>query len=94
MPITIKGTQYPIKPTMWALLQFKRERGLLVSEMKANDIEEMLFYTWLCVKGACLQAGRTFDLSFDDHLTYVEGDPTEALMEEKLDDIKKKMESR
>lgn len=91
MPITIKGKEYPIKPTMWALLQFKRERGLHVSELKATDIEDMLYYTWLCVKGACMQANLPFDISFEDYLSYVEGDPTEALIMEKLDDVKKKM---
>lgn len=93
MPVRIKGKEYPIKPTMWALLQFKRDKDINVSELKADDIELMLYYTWLCVKGACRQASIGFDLPFEEYLEYVEGDPTEAIIAEKLAGVKKKGQS-
>lgn len=93
MPIRIKGKEYPIKATMWSLLQFKRDKGHQVSEMKDGDLEELLYYTWLCVRGACIQAVIEFDMNFEDYVTYVEGDPTEAMVKEKFDDEVKKKES-
>jgi hypothetical protein len=92
MPVKVKGKEYPIKPTMWALLQFKRDKGRDVSELKDTDLEDMLYYTWLCIKGACVQSNIVFDMSFEDYVTYVEGDPTEALILEKLSEVKKKEE--
>jgi hypothetical protein len=92
MGVKIKGEEYPIRPTMWALLQFKRDKEKDVSDLKDTDLEDMLYYTWLCVKGACVQSERDFDMSFDDYVKYVEGDPTEALIIVKFEDIKKKGE--
>lgn len=90
MLIKIKGVNFPIRPTMWALLTFKREKEKDVSDLKSTDLEDMLYYTWLCVKGACMQDEIDFTVSFEDYLKYVEGDPTEALIVNKLDEIKKK----
>jgi cyanate lyase len=93
MAIKIKKKEYPIRVTMWALLTFKREKGKQVSDLKDEDLEEMLYYTYLCVRGACMQDSVPFDMSFEDFVAQVEGDPMEALVMEKLDDVKKKMES-
>jgi hypothetical protein len=90
MPIKIKNKEYPIRPTMWALLQFKRDKGKQVSDIKDDELEDILYYTWLCVKGACLQQDTAFDMSFEDYMVYVEGDPTEALIRVKLEELKKK----
>ena len=90
MPVVIKGKEYPIRATMWALLQFKRDKGVNVSDLKADDLDGMLYYTWLCVKGACKQADIVFDLTFEDYVLYVEGDPTEVLIIDKAEDQKKK----
>ncbi len=90
MPVKIKGKDYPITPTMWALLQFKRDKNKNVSEIPPDDIELMLYYTWLCVKGACFQHNIDFNLSFEEYVESVEGDPTEALILEKVESIKKK----
>jgi hypothetical protein len=92
MAIKIKGKDYPIRPTMWALLTFKREKGRPLSEVKNDELEEILFYTWLCVRGACLQDEVPFEMSFEDYLINVEGDPTEILLNIKQDEVKKKKE--
>lgn len=91
MAIKIKGKEYPIRATMWALLEFKREKGYPVSELKDNNIEDLLYYTWLCVKSACRQADVEFDMSLEDYIAFVEDDPTEALVKGKLEEIKKKI---
>ena len=90
MTVKIKNIEYPIRPTMWALLAFHREKGKFVSDLKKTDLEDLLYYTWLCVKGACTQDNKMFEISFEDYITFVEGDPTEALMAAKLAEIKKK----
>ncbi len=92
--IKIKKKDYPIRPTMWALLTFKREKGKQVSDIKNEDLEEILYYTYLCVKGACLQDDKPFEMSFEDYLTYVEGDPTEVLIMHKIEEVKKKTENQ
>jgi hypothetical protein len=94
MTVKIKGEEFPIARTMWVLLQFKRDKKKYASELKPEDLEDLLYYTWLCVKGACMQIDKSFDMSFEDYIKYVEGDPTEALMEANVDEIKKKSESK
>ena len=90
MAVKIKGKEYPIETTMWALLQFKRDKGKALSDLTDDDEEDMVYYTWLCVKGACMRAGMDFDMSFEDYTLWVEGDPTEALLLSKAVDPKKK----
>lgn len=90
MAIKIKKKDYPIRPTMWALLTFKRDKGKQVSDLKDSDLEDLLYYTWLCVKGACLQDEISFEMSFEDYIQDVEGDPTEALIMYKINEVKKK----
>ena len=86
--IKVSGTEYPAGLTMWALLQFKRDKGKQVAEIEADDIEGFLYYCWLRVKGACLRSKIEFPFSFDDFLISVEGDPTEALLEPLVTDRK------
>ena len=92
--IKVNGTEYPAGLTMWAQLQFKRDKGKQVTEIEADDIEGFLYYCWLRVKGACLRSKIEFPFSFDDFVINVEGDPTEALLEPLIaaDDLKKKTE--
>lgn len=90
MAIKIKNKDYPIRPTMWALLTFKREKGKQLSDIKNDELEEILYYTYLCVKGACMQDDIPFEMSFEDYIAQVEGDPTEVLLSIKQDEVKKK----
>ncbi len=88
--IKVKGEEYPAGLTMWAQLQFKRDKGIQVTELKADDIEGFLYYCWLRVKGACLRSEIDFPYSFEDFVVHVDGDPTEALLEPLTDEVKKK----
>jgi hypothetical protein len=94
MPVKIKGKEYPIEVTMWALLQFKRDKGKAVSELKDDDQEDMVYYSYLCVKGACMRAQIDFKMSFEDYILYVEGDPLEALLLSKIGEEKKKRDGK
>lgn len=75
---------------MWALVTFKREKEKQVADLKDDDLEDLLYYTYLCVKGACRQDQVEFAFTFEQYLELVEGDPTLALLQAKVDDIKKK----
>jgi peroxiredoxin family protein len=90
MPIKINKKEYPIRVTMWALLTFKRDKGKPVTDLKQDDLEEMLYYSWLCVRGACMQDAVTFDMDFEEYVKQVEGDPLEVLVEGKIEEVKKK----
>jgi len=90
MTIKIQGKKYPIRVTMWALLTFKRDKGRQVSELANTDLEDLLYYTWLCVKGACMQDSIAFDLDFEVYIQGVEGNPMEALIEQTMEETKKK----
>jgi len=89
--VKISGKDYPIRPTMWALVTFKREKGIPVERIPADGIEEVIYYAYLCVKSACMQDKIEFNISFDDFLQDVEGDPSLSLLEAKADDLKKKV---
>ena len=48
--ITLKGKEYPCGFVMGAFLMFKRETGKDVSQIKQDDLEELLMLMWCCVK--------------------------------------------
>ena len=64
--ITINGKSYPCRPTMGAMLRFKRETGKEVSEMGSNDVSLMCIYLWCCVASASAADGIPFDMSAMD----------------------------
>lgn len=89
--IKVDGKEYPAGLTMWAQLQFKRDKGIQVTQLEPDDVEGFLYYCWLRVKGACLRSQIDFPFSFEDFLLKVDGDPTEALLEPiSAEDLKKK----
>jgi hypothetical protein len=92
--VKVKNQEYPIAPTMWAQLQFKREKGKTISQLSADDLEDLLYYTYLCVKGACLRAERAFEFSFEEFITHVEGDPSEALLTGTIEENEKKKKAQ
>jgi hypothetical protein len=93
MPIKVKDKEYPIRPTMWALLQFKREKGKNVSELNDTDLEDLLYWTWLCVTSSCKQDGIAFDIPFEEYIEFVQDSPMEMLVSDKIEDVKKKTAS-
>lgn len=90
--VRVKDKDYPIAVTMWALITFKREKGKPVSELDPEDIEGFTYYSWLCVKGACMRDSIPFDVSFEDFQYLVVGDPSEALLVSKIEEQEKKKE--
>ena len=63
--IRINGEEYPVRMTMGAHLRFKRETGRVISEVKADDVADMVVLMWCCVASACKADGIAFTLSLE-----------------------------
>lgn len=50
--VMINGVAYPCRPTMGAMLRFKRETGKEVTELSDN-LTELCTYLYCCVASAC-----------------------------------------
>lgn len=61
--ITIDGVAYPCRPTMGAMLRFKRETGKELTEMDSKSISELCTFLYCCVASASAAEGRKFNLS-------------------------------
>lgn len=64
--VTIKDHRYPVRVTMGAMLDFKRETGKDVSEMEDGDLETLLMWMWCCMRSASRADGIAFDYGFDE----------------------------
>lgn len=62
MTVTIGGREYPCRPTMGAMLRFKRETGREVTEMDAASMSDLCVYLWCCVASASAREGVEFSL--------------------------------
>lgn len=61
MTITADGVEYPCRPSMGAMLRFKRETGKEIHEITGTT--DLLIYLWCCVCSACAREGREFNMS-------------------------------
>jgi hypothetical protein len=50
--VTINGIAYPCRPTMGAMLRFKRETGKEITELNAESFEELCVYLYCCIASA------------------------------------------
>lgn len=69
--VTINGIAYPCRPTMGAMLRFKRETGKEVTEMNVESFSELCVYLYCCVASASAADGVEFDMdlmSFADSI--------------------------
>lgn len=60
--VTINGEKYPCRPTMGAMLRFKRETGKEVTELRDTDVSDMCVYLFCCIQSACAADKRAFDM--------------------------------
>lgn len=70
MVITVDGREYPCRPTMGAMLRFRRETGREVTQMDGS-LEDLCTYLWCCVCSAARREGVEFDMTlmdFADHM--------------------------
>ena len=64
--ITINGVAYPCRPTMGAMLRFKRETGKEINDLNGNSFTEVCTYLYCCVASASAADGIAFDYSLMD----------------------------
>lgn len=50
--VTINGVAYPCRPTMGAMLRFKKETGKEITEL-SDSLTELCAYLYCCVASAC-----------------------------------------
>ena len=60
--ILVNGKAFPCRPTMGAMLRFKRETGRDITEMDAKSVTDTVTYLWCCVKAGCAREHVDFDL--------------------------------
>ena len=51
--IQINGVTYPCRPTMGAMLRFKKETGKEVTELTGRDFSDLCTYLYCCIASAC-----------------------------------------
>lgn len=51
--VNINGKDYPCRPTMGAMLRFKKETGKEVTELQSGSFSDLCAYLYCCVASAC-----------------------------------------
>lgn len=72
--IIVGGDAFPCYPTLGAMLLFKQETDKEVSEMRAENVSEMIIYLWCCAKSASSRESKDFTLSLQDFADNVDPD--------------------
>lgn len=70
--VTINGVDFPCRPTMGAMLRFKKETGKEVTEIENNSFSDLCTYLYCCVASACAADKVKFNytlLDFADALS-------------------------
>lgn len=64
--IVIKGKAYPCRPTMGAMLRFRKETGKEVTEISGGSLTDLCTYLYCCVASASAADGLDFNMSLMD----------------------------
>lgn len=64
--ITVNGTDYPCRPTMGAMLRFKRETGREATEIDTASLSDVCTYLWCCTASASRADRLDFPYTLDD----------------------------
>ena len=64
--VVINGNELPCRPTMGAMLRFKKETGKEVTEMENGSFSDMCAYLYCCVASACAADKVPFKMSLMD----------------------------
>lgn len=80
--ITVNGKAYPCRPTMGAMLRFKRETGKEVTEIDGSSLSDVVTYLWCCVVSACKADGVGFGMSLMDFADSISPDEMSGWAEE------------
>ena len=58
--IKIQGTEYPVRLTIGAMVQYKRETGEDFSQFKGDDMEKLGIVVFHAIRSACKAEGTSF----------------------------------
>lgn len=64
--VIINGKVYPCRPTMGAMLRFKKETGKEVTEIDSNSFSDICTYLYCCVVSASAADKLPFKMSLMD----------------------------
>ena len=64
--VTINGKVYPCRPTMGAMLRFKKETGKEVTEITTDNFSDLCTYLYCCVASASAADKVPFDMPLMD----------------------------
>ena len=64
--VTVNGVVYPCRPTMGAMLRFKKETGKEVTEITNGSLSDLCAYLYCCVASASAADGVEFKMSLMD----------------------------
>lgn len=81
--VTIGGEDYPCRPTMGAMLRFRRETGRDITQLKTDEFYDLSVYLYCCVVSACAADKIPFDMSLMDFADQVKPEDM-VLWSEKL----------
>lgn len=80
--IEINGKTYPCRPTMGAMLRFKKETGKELTEMTDGNLSEFTTYLWCCIVSACKHDGIPFEMSLMDFADSISANDLEKWTEQ------------
>lgn len=61
--VTINGVTYPCRPTMGAMLRFKKKTGKEIMEINGGSLTDVCTYLHCCVESACAADKVDFNMS-------------------------------
>lgn len=64
--VAINGKVYPCRPTMGAMLRFKKETGKEVTEITTDNFSDLCTYLYCCVASASAADKVPFDMPLMD----------------------------
>lgn len=70
--IVVDGHRYPCRPTMGAMLRFKRETGREVTELDGKSVTDLCTYLYCCVQSAAELAHKPLEMdlmTFADNIS-------------------------
>lgn len=95
--VTINGVTYPCRPTMGAMLRFKKETGKEITEITDKSFTDLCTYLYCCVVSASAADKINFSMSlleFADALNPEDMEAWAAKMQENstvnADEVEKK----
>lgn len=76
--VTINGVTYPCRPTMGAMLRFKKETGKEITEITDKSFSDLCAYLYCCVASASAADKKDFSMSLQEFADALSPEDMEA----------------